>query len=509
MKWIVPSVAIAIAVLIAFQVIWISREAEMKQHDERRRIMDAVVASARNLERLDAVEFVHETFDSVMSDLPGIKNDSITIRLSDDGTQRIMVISGDTELSKVKIPPPPHPPLPPDAPQIVIEHNQISDTNLKWETSGQRTVIMRRSDRVKSAMQDMIMSYVFNTDTVATRFTKEKTDSVVLENLRMRGIDYAFEASLTQPPMLPPLPTDSLRPRDSVWVFRAPLFESEPMPFRSQLRVEIHPDNGSVWISLLPQILFSLFITGGILLLFMLIYKEALRQKKIGDIRRDFINNMTHEFKTPLATMSLAADTIMNDKVISDKEKVTYYAQQIKNENRKLNEQVEKVLDLALTEKNALEMNLANTDIIRCIENAVAALKLQAESSGGSISFTHEGAFSTIAVDRFHIERLLMNLLDNAIKYGGKPPLVKVTAQQYRGGTEIKVTDNGSGIPKEEWKSIFEPFRRLQSGDVHDVKGFGIGLSYAKTVAENHNGTLFVSESSNHGTTFTLILKHG
>ncbi len=507
MKWIVPSVAIAIAVLMAFQVIWISREAEMKHHDERRRIMDAVVASARNLERLDAVEFVHETFDSVMSDLPGIQNDSVTVQVNNDGAQRIIVINGDTEISNVAIPP--HPPLPPNAPQIVIEHNQISDTNVKWETSGQRTVIMRRSDRVKSAMQDMIMSYVFNTDTIATRFTKEKTDSIVSENLRMRGIEYAFEASLTQPPMRPPLPMDSLRPRDSIWVFRAPLFESEPMPFRSQLRVEIHPDNGSVWFALLPQILFSLFITGGILLLFMLIYKEALRQKKIGDIRRDFINNMTHEFKTPLATMSLAADTIMNEKVIADKEKVTYYAQQIKNENRKLNEQVEKVLDLALTEKNALEMNLANTDIIRCIENAVAALKLQVESAGGNISFTPEGAFSPIAVDRFHIERLLMNLLDNAIKYGGKPPLIKVTAHQYRGGTEIKVTDNGKGIPKEEWKSIFEPFRRLQSGDVHDVKGFGIGLSYAKTVAEKHNGSLFVSESNNHGTTFTLILKHG
>jgi two-component system phosphate regulon sensor histidine kinase PhoR len=161
--------------------------------------------------------------------------------------------------------------------------------------------------------------------------------------------------------------------------------------------------------------------------------------------------------------MSLAADTIMNEKVIADKDKVTYYAQQIKNENRKLNDQVEKVLDLALTEKNALEMNLANTDIIRCAENAVAALKLQAESAGGSITLTAEGAFTPIAVDRFHMERLLVNLIDNAIKYGGKPPVVKVTAQQYRGGTEIKVTDNGSGIPKEDWKSVFDPFRRLQS----------------------------------------------
>jgi hypothetical protein len=204
MKRIVPSVAIAIAVLIAFQVLWIFREAEMKHHDERRRIMDAVVSSARNLERLDAVEFVHETFDSVMSDLPGIHNDSVTVQMNNNGAQRIIVINGDTEISNVDIPP--HPPMPPDVPQIIIEQNQVSDSNMKWESSGQRTVIMRRSDRVKSAMQDMIMSYVFNTDSVATRFTKAKTDSIVSENLRMRGIDYAFDASLTQPPMRPPLP---------------------------------------------------------------------------------------------------------------------------------------------------------------------------------------------------------------------------------------------------------------------------------------------------------------
>ncbi len=506
MKWIVPAVALAIAVLVAFQVIWISREAAMKHHDEHRRIMDAVVASARNLERLDAVEFVHETFDSVMSDIPHILNDSVTVRVNNDGPQRIIVINSDTQIMNPLVPPPP---IPPGAPQIVIEDRVISDSAQDHLQPGQRKIVMQRTDRMRSAMQDMIMSYVFNTDSVGARLSKEKTDSIVTENLRMRGIEYSFEASVTQPPMRPPLPADSVRSKDSVWVFRAPLFESEPMPFRSQLRVEIHPDNGSIWISLLPQILFSLFITGGILLLFMLIYKEALRQKKIGDIRRDFINNMTHEFKTPLATMSLAADTIMNEKVIADKDKVTYYAQQIKNENRKLNDQVEKVLDLALTEKNALEMNLANTDIIRCAENAVAALKLQAESAGGSITLTAEGAFTPIAVDRFHMERLLVNLIDNAIKYGGKPPVVKVTAQQYRGGTEIKVTDNGSGIPKEDWKSVFDPFRRLQSGDVHDVKGFGIGLSYAKTVAEKHNGTLYVSESGNSGTTFTLVLKHG
>ena len=244
------------------------------------------------------------------------------------------------------------------------------------------------------------------------------------------------------------------------------------------------------------------------LILFLLIYREAKRQKKIGDIRRDFINNMTHEFKTPLATMSLAADTIMNEKVIGDKDKVKYYAEQIKSENKKLNLQVEKVLELALTEKTGVLMNKERLNLTEVVLRAMKSMELQVADKVGILELVNDQDVILIDADAFHLERVFVNLIDNALKYGGSPPRISLSIVTYRSGTEIKITDNGSGIPSSDWSLIFEPFHRVSTGDVHNVKGFGLGLSYTRSVIAEHNGSISVTKSDKSGTTLTVIIKH-
>jgi two-component system phosphate regulon sensor histidine kinase PhoR len=491
MRWIIPAVIIAITALIVFQINWLVREAEMKKEDEKRRVGEAVRATCIAMEDQLAHGFIGNQLDSVFVRQPFPSNDTFT-------THELIIID-DTDIAVRRPPVPPLPPMPPiphghpghpDVPVIVHK-----DSN---------QVIMMRTERMKAAVQDVMMEYVFRAG-VPGSIDTVKLDSTLSVKLNEHGINYQYTREIQ------PARRQFIRNNDSAaseWEFRSKIYAGDPGPFGPELVVSIDPGSSSVFMRILPQIIFSFLITAGMLILFLMIYREALKQKKIGEIRRDFINNMTHEFKTPLATMSLAADTIMNEKIIGDREKVKYYAEQIKSENKKLNQQVEKVLELALTEKTGVHMHKERLNLTEVVLRAMKSMEMQVEAKGGTLVLETNPQVILIDADSFHLERVFVNLLDNALKYGGTPPKISVTIEPYRSGTEIKITDNGKGIASSDWNLIFEPFHRVSTGDVHNVKGFGLGLSYAQSVMKEHNGSVSVTKSSNAGTTFTVIIMH-
>jgi len=530
MRWIIPAVVIAITALIVFQVNWLMREAEMKKQDEKRRVGEAVRATCIAMEEHAAKGFIGNSLDSVFlrQPFPGPKdslwsNDSMSVRIIDDSTRQIIVINDSDgpehrayRISHPPVPPlppvppqpgsPPVPPLPPPPPPqgnwVIEDHNDSMNRELNRRDA--QVIVMERQQRMKSAMQDKVMEYVFRAGLPAPVDTTV-LDSMLKAKLAENGIDYRYSREIR------PAPRERIHVKDSVpgeWEFRSRLFPGDPDPFSPEIVVNVDPGRNSIFMRILPQIIFSILITFGMLALFLMIYREALKQKKIGEIRRDFINNMTHEFKTPLATMSLAADTIMNEKIIGDKEKVKYYAEQIKTENRKLNQQVEKVLELALTEKTGVIMNKEEVNLTDLVLRAMKSMQMQVEAKGGTIVMENPPKEILVSADPFHLERVFVNLFDNALKYGGTPPHITVKIEQYRGGTEIKITDNGKGISTSDWNLIFEPFHRVSTGDIHNVKGFGLGLSYAKSVMAEHNGSVSVTKSNSSGTTFTVIIKH-
>lgn len=503
MKRIVPAVIIAIAGLLAFQINWLLREARMKEEDEKHRIIEAIHAACFNLEKREAVGIIGNSLDSVF----------MIVENSDTTTQHVIVINDSVIRQHYdKIPPPvdahgnpPPPPIPPMPPYP-------RGPKLKLDSTGPdsgKMVVMRRTERMKSAVQDVMMQYIFQSGDPASRVQPKVIDSLIRLSFQQKGIDYPYSLEIHDRFEKHAGDSALALPAPPGWRFEVPVFPGDPDPNRMQLVVFVDADRSSVWLLLLPQIAFAVLITGGMLVLFILIYREAMKQKKIGEIRRDFINNMTHEFKTPLATMSLAADTIMNEKVIGDKDKVRHYAEQIKNENRKLNLQVEKVLELSLTEKQGLKLTLEPVNLKKLLEQAIAAMQLQVESRAGAITLDGDlDDIMMVQADPFHLERVFMNLVDNALKYGGIPPIIRISVEKYRSGVSISFTDNGKGIPRSEWETVFEPFHRVSTGDIHTVKGFGLGLSYARSVVNEHNGSLSVSKSSISGTTFTLVLLH-
>lgn len=231
-----------------------------------------------------------------------------------------------------------------------------------------------------------------------------------------------------------------------------------------------------------------------------------LKQKQVGEIKNDFVNNMTHEFKTPIATIGLASDVLMKEDIIKNPVKLHHYARIISEENKRLKSQVETVLQVALTDAGRVELKLEEVDMHELIRHSMQQVAVRAHEKGGKISISLQAANCLIHGDKVHLTNILHNLLDNAIKYCDKVPEILVSTRNRGSYIEISVQDNGKGIPSENINLIFEKFYRVHSGNVHDVKGFGIGLFYVRNMVKMHKGNISVKSKLGTGTTFNIVL---
>lgn len=255
-----------------------------------------------------------------------------------------------------------------------------------------------------------------------------------------------------------------------------------------------------IWF-IIGTILFSIIITTA----FFITIKALLNQKKLSEIKSDFINNMTHEFKTPIATISLAVDALKNEKVIHDIEKSAYFTNIIKEENKRMNKQVEAILQAALLDKKEIDIHSKKANAHDLIQKAINNIELPLAEKNGKINVELTAKNDLLFVDEVHFINLINNLLDNAIKYSKETGLeIDLTTENHLNQFRIKISDNGIGMNKETSSRIFEKFYRAHTGNIHNVKGFGLGLSYVKAMVEAQKGTIKVDSILGKGTTFTL-----
>lgn len=255
------------------------------------------------------------------------------------------------------------------------------------------------------------------------------------------------------------------------------------------------------WL-LVASFLFSLII----LITFGLSIFFIIRQKKISEMKSDFINNMTHEFKTPIATISVATDSIVNEKVLNDPGQIRYFAGMIKKENTRMNRQVEDILTIARLDKKEFDFHWEPVNVHELIEDAVQSIILQVEKRGGMIETNLNAMNSVVITDKTHFSNVIYNLLDNANKYSLGQPEITVKTVNKTNGVVISVEDKGIGMTRTVQGKIFERFYRQTSGNIHNVKGFGLGLSYAKAVVEANRGTISVQSEPGKGSKFDLFL---
>jgi len=231
-----------------------------------------------------------------------------------------------------------------------------------------------------------------------------------------------------------------------------------------------------------------------------------IRQKKISEMKSDFINNMTHEFKTPIATISLAADTITNPKVISDASSIRHFISMIKKENSRMNKKVETILQIASLDKKEIDFKFDNHSLHSIIERAIDTIEIQVQQRNGTIKLKLNASEPVIYGDSDHLTNLVNNLLDNAIKYSPESPDVTVETRNNEKGIIMAVEDKGIGMTKGIQSKIFERFYRQSSGNIHDVKGFGLGLNYVRAIIEAHKGNITVFSEPGKGSRFEIFL---
>jgi two-component system phosphate regulon sensor histidine kinase PhoR len=259
-----------------------------------------------------------------------------------------------------------------------------------------------------------------------------------------------------------------------------------------------------VWDSLWWVFVGAGLFTVVIIAAFFVTVKSLLNQKKLSEIKSDFINNMTHEFKTPLATISLAVDALRNEKVQNDKEKTKYFSNIIKEENIRMNKHVETILQAALMDRQELQLNLIPLHVHEMIQATVDNYELQLHEKEGEIQLMLNAKNDLISADEVHFSNLISNLIDNAIKYSKEKLKIIVSTHSTKNNLVIRIEDNGIGMSKESVKRIFEKFYRAHTGNLHNVKGFGLGMSYVKTVIDAHKGKIKVESTLAKGSSFTI-----
>lgn len=254
----------------------------------------------------------------------------------------------------------------------------------------------------------------------------------------------------------------------------------------------------------------SFYISSIVIVFITLIFAYAivviLRQKRLSEVKTDFINNMTHELKTPISTIGLSSEVLLNKDIHKDPDRIHRYAQIIKAENSRLESQVERVLQIAKLDKGEIQLKKESLNLQELIKESAEVFRISVEQNGGTITTVFNLENKSILADKVHLTNIIHNLLDNANKYSPENPTIDVKLFSSNGGVSVSISDNGKGMNKEQQKLIFDKFYRVPTGSVHDIKGFGLGLYYVKQIINQHGGKVSVESEINKGSKFTFWL---
>lgn len=395
-------------------------------------------------------------------------------------------------------------------PGIVINENNIT---IKTDSTNKlvNTIVTvppkpEKSEGDIAKLMDKILMEIKIVDTDETN--ADTLRSIIQRTLENKGIFLPFEFSLKKLTQDKPakILAQSAGYDSTKTAYRGDLSANKVFTTHNFLFLQFPDVSGVVMKGMKNIIILSLFFSLLIIAMFYYSMRLIIKQKKLSDVKNDFMNNMTHELKTPIATLSLAIDAISNPLIKSNEERFHSYMQVMKEENNKLNTHVERVLQIALLDKGELILKKSLVDLKQAVLNAIKSYQLQIKHRQIELLTNLEEQTLAIYGDEFHLQTAFGNLIDNAIKYSEEGARIEIKLNKENHTIYISVKDNGIGIASEQHRKVFEKFYRVQGGDVHDVKGFGLGLSYVKSIIEKHGGNIELISEEGKGSEFTIKL---
>ncbi len=337
------------------------------------------------------------------------------------------------------------------------------------------------------------------------RISVETLREMLTEELKVNDVKTPFEFGIYSNGLATKIKSENFK-YDKNSTFSIPILTDSSGKSKYQLLVSFPEKKQFLFSELIGITTLSIVFTLIIIIAYSSALSQLIKQRLISEIKTDFINNMTHEFKTPIATINLALDAIKNPKIVEDKEKTQRYLQMIRDENKRMHAQVENVLRISKLEKRELEINKESSDIHEIIEDAIEHVNLIVEDRNGIIRTHFSANRNTVLLNDVHFTNVIVNILDNAIKYSLSEPIIDVFTENVKDFVIIKIQDQGSGMSKTAQKRIFEKFYREHTGDIHNVKGHGLGLAYVKRIIDDHNGQITVESEKGKGSTFYIKL---
>lgn len=371
----------------------------------------------------------------------------------------------------------------------------ISDSNSR---------LKGRVQNLDSLVKQLVLDFESREIDITERTDTSSINRVLKSELLKKGLNIGFEFGVLDANKLTPIASAGYKPGNEHPL--TPLFTRDV--YRKKNFLEAYPTNVSeyIWSDLKIPLLLTLTLTLLILIIFIITFRAILNQKKISEIKNDFINNMTHELKTPIATISLAIDAINNPLVKKDTGKLDNYTQILKEENKKLNSHVERVLQVALLDKGELALDKKDVVLNNIVASAINSYKLQMEKQHAILKVSGDTDLH-INGDEFHLGNAFGNLIDNALKYSTEKCEINIIFERKGEHILVHIKDNGIGMDSTVQKKVFEKFYRAEGGNLHSVKGFGLGLNYVRSIIEAHGGTIELKSEKGKGSKFIIKLK--
>ena len=502
--WIVTVfLSLTMLALVGLQAYWIKHSIESKQ-TQMGLVVNQVLSDISNeLEQNEAVLQILEELQSPLfwRQSRSVWNFRMDFRSSPNGMMREDIrLDGSTNTTVETVN---------DSVLVILDEKRIqNDTSMAPAMNPEQIrAKLNKSLKEQQAFVDKIIRKMLaEEEDIEERISKSQIETLLRIKLTEKGVNMPFEYAVYEEGKPPIFQSGNFNEYEDCPYYRTALFLKRIFDRPTFISVYFPDERKNLVKSMGILGGTSLLITVFTLMLFSLALYIIFKQKKLSEMKNDFVNNMTHELKTPISTISLASQ-MLSDRTIPDEQKnLSHISRIIRTESRQLSTQVERVLQMAIFDHGQLKLKEQELDLHEIIETVAQNFLLQIERRQGKLEFLPEAENSVITGDSVHMTNVVSNLLENAMKYTGRSPEITIATRNQEGAVLVSVRDNGIGISKENQKRIFDKFYRVPTGNVHNVKGFGLGLSYVKLIVEEHHGTIRIKSEPNKGSLFVIQL---